>query len=70
MNTCPNSATFELRFVSLFQPGRALSFPCDRSGQVDLDRLSDRARDNYLFARTVVGCDYRTPVVVPATAAA
>jgi hypothetical protein len=57
------SGAFELRFQSLFSPGRALSFPCDEGGQVDMDSLSDRARQNYLFARAVVGRDYSTPSV-------
>ena len=42
---------FELRFDSLFQEGRALAFPCDAHGRVDLDGLSERARSNYFFAR-------------------
>lgn len=32
-----------------------------------MDEMSERARDNYLFARTVVGCDYDVPVVVAAS---
>ncbi len=44
------AAEFELRFQSLFHAGRALAFPCDREGRVDLDGVSDRARDNYLEA--------------------
>lgn len=51
----------QLRFVSLFQPGRALSFPCDASGHVDMDALSERARANYLYARAMVGRDYARP---------
>lgn len=54
---------FELRFESLFVEGRGLAFPCDRNGQVDLDALSDRARSNYLYARAVVGREYRQPAV-------
>ena len=44
---------YELRFRSLFDEGRGYSFPCDASGQVDNDGLSDRARGNYFFVRTV-----------------
>lgn len=55
----------ELRFPSLFVTGRALSFPCDARGRVELDALSEPARRNYLFARAVVGRDYATPQVVP-----
>lgn len=57
-------AAFELRFDSLFQAGRALTFPCDGRGQVNLDHLSERARCNYFFARAVVGRDYAHPAVV------
>ena len=54
---------FELRFESLFVEGRGMSFPCDAQGRVRLDALSDRARCNYLYARAVVGREYRTPAV-------
>ena len=54
---------YQLRFESLFHPGRALSFPCDASGRVELDRLKDRARNNYLYARAVVGREFAAPVV-------
>ncbi len=56
-------ARYELRFRSLFHEGRALAFPCDAQGRVQLDALSDRARDNYLYARTVVGREYAAPAV-------
>lgn len=46
---------FEVRFMSLFMQGRGLVFPCNAQGQVDLDDLSERARNNYLFARAMVG---------------
>ncbi|MFG6487285.1 hypothetical protein ACG04R_11450 [Roseateles sp. BYS78W] len=61
-----NASHFELRFRSLFRSGRALSFPCDAQGAVQLDDLSDKARENYFFARTVVGRDYASPVVCAA----
>ncbi len=54
---------YEIRFQSLFNEGRALSFPCDADGHVHLDALSDRARDNYFYARTVVGREFATPLV-------
>jgi hypothetical protein len=66
MNICiatlPDSG-YEIRFQSLFKPGRALSFPCDAQGRVQLDALSDRARDNYLYARAVVGREFAYPSV-------
>jgi hypothetical protein len=57
------STTHELRFQSLFHEGRAWVFPCDASGRVDLDDLSERARSNYFFARTVVGREVAHPRV-------
>jgi hypothetical protein len=65
MTTAPTlvARPFEVRFASLFVPGRALSFPCDAEGHVDLDALSDRARINYLSARALVGKDFAVPRV-------
>lgn len=66
MNTTPmplSAAAYELRFQSLFQEGRALAFPCDAQGHVDMDALTERARHNYLYARTVVGREFATPAV-------
>jgi hypothetical protein len=56
----------ELRFDSLFHPGRGLSVPCDATGQVDMDRLTERLRNAYLGARAMVGRDYACPRVQPA----
>lgn len=56
-------AAFELRFDSLFVEGRELSFPCDALGRVEMDALSARGRDNYRYARAVVGREFRTPSV-------
>ena len=60
-----NEASFEIRFQSLFHEGRALTFPCDAAGVVALDALSQRALDNYLYARAVVGREYAHPLVRP-----
>lgn len=62
MNTS-TSPRYELRFRSLFNEGRALAFPCDAGGHVELDGLSDRARNNYLYARAVVGREFAAPAV-------
>ncbi len=59
----PVDGRYELRFRSLFQEGRALAFPCDARGRVELDALSERARHNYLYARAVVGREYASPAV-------
>lgn len=57
---------FELRFDSLFVSGRGYAFPCDPKGQVDLDRMSEKARNNYFYARAMVGRELTVPAVVPA----
>jgi hypothetical protein len=57
------STAYEMRFSSLFREGRAYAFPCDADGHVDIDSLSDRARINYLYARTVVGRELSIPAV-------
>ena len=62
------AADYELRFQSLFDAGRAYAFPCDAAGHVDMDALSDAARDNYLYARTVVGREFALPAVMVSAA--
>jgi hypothetical protein len=59
-----DATPYEIRFANLFREGSALAFPCDSRGCVDLDGLTDRARNNYLFARAMVGRDFATPVVL------
>jgi hypothetical protein len=68
MNLTAAATEHLLRFRSLFHEGRALAFPCDSRGRVELDALSERARDNYLYARAVVGREFAPPVVEPAFA--
>ncbi|HEY1393120.1 MAG TPA: hypothetical protein VFV25_07070 [Methylibium sp.] len=57
------AANYEVRFASLFQAGRALSFPCDAQGSVLLEVLNERARTAYGRAVALVGSEYATPVV-------
>jgi len=57
------SGSFQLCFRSLFDPGRGYAFPCDGTGRVDLDRLSDRVRNNYFYARAMVGRELSLPAV-------
>jgi len=59
------NCTHEIRYQSLFNTGRYLTFPCDSEGHVPLDLLSERALENYLYARAVVGREYAYPSVVP-----
>jgi hypothetical protein len=56
-------ARYELRFQSLFKPGRGYSFPCDACGRVDMDSLSDGERHRYLYARAIVGHELALPAV-------
>lgn len=59
----PPDCGYEMRFRSLFHEGRALSFPCDEHGHVPLDALSEKARTNYFYARTVIGREFFLPEV-------
>jgi len=68
MNNLSTRAGFEVRFTSLFAEGRALVFPCDAKGHVDIDELPDRAKHNYLYARALIGRDYSLPRVCAALA--
>ncbi len=58
-----STSAYQLRFQSLFHSGRGFAFPCDPSGQVDLDRMSERARNNYFYARAMVGRELAAPAV-------
>jgi hypothetical protein len=55
--------SYQLRFSALGEGGRSLAFPCDARGQVDIDSLSERARNDYFFARAVVGGEFARPCV-------
>jgi hypothetical protein len=59
----PHWRNFVLCFRSLFNTGRGYAFPCDAEGHVDLDRMSERARCNYFFARAMVGREVAVPEV-------
>lgn len=56
-------AGYELRFQSLTDPGRTLAFPCDASGRVDMDALGSDTRNDYLYARAVMGREFSKPAV-------
>ena len=63
MMTQLNKQEDQLRFASLFDPGRGITIPCDASGEVQMDELSERLRNAYLGARALVGREYAFPVV-------
>lgn len=63
MNHQSSSNAYQLCFRSLFHSGRGFAFPCDPSGQVDLDQMSENARNNYFYARAMVGRELSAPAV-------
>ena len=65
LTAAPLQPVHQLRFESLFNPGRGVAVPCDARGQVDLDALSERQKLAYLGARALVGREYAYPVVLP-----
>jgi hypothetical protein len=58
------AVSYELCFSGLFNRGAGYAFPCDAQGHVDLDALTPRSRDNYLYARAVVGMELSAPIVL------
>lgn len=64
----PEATGYEVRFRSLFHEGRALAFPCDRDGHVDLDALSPKVLGNYLYARAMIGREFASPSVMECAA--
>lgn len=52
-----------LQFRALFEGRHGFEFPCDATGAVDLDTLSERARANYFFARACVGREFAKPTL-------
>lgn len=61
------STGYELLFRPLISAHRGYVFPCDADGHVDMDSLSERARDMYLYARAVMGMEVEWPDVRPTT---
>ena len=60
-----SSTPYQLCFRSLSHSGRGYVFPCDPRGLVDLDGMSERARNNYFYARAMVGRELSAPAVQP-----
>ena len=56
---------FHVKFRSLVRLGRDFEFPCDAAGCVDLDALTEAARNDYLYARAMVGRELAPPSIVP-----
>ena len=62
-----HSSGFRLCFRSL-DSGAGFVFPCDAEGHVDLDHMSERARNDYFYARAMMGREVAYPAVEAATA--
>ena len=58
--------THLLHFEPLASQGAGLDIPCDPQGRVGLDALGDKARNDYFFARTLIGRLFARPTVKPA----
>jgi len=58
-----SSNAYQLCFRSLVHSGRGYAFPCDLRGLVDLDGMSERARNNYFYARAMVGRELSAPAI-------
>jgi hypothetical protein len=50
---CCESPGFLLRFEPLVEGEAAIDIPCDASGGVDLDALTEADRNAYFYARMV-----------------
>jgi len=68
-SSTPAATGFEIKCRSLLREGRSLTFPCDSKGCVDLDALSERARNSYFFACATIGRAYALRVVKASEAA-
>jgi hypothetical protein len=55
---------YDLVFAPLHH-GCSFAFPCNETGVVELNELTEQARSNYLLARALVGRDFHIPSVVP-----
>ena len=53
----------ELRFSPRFADQRCLVFACNTAGHVEIDKLSEHERIDYLFARALRGRDYSLQIV-------
>jgi hypothetical protein len=56
---------FHIRFQSSLLHDWVATFPCDADGNVDIDRLSETDRSEYLFGRIMTRRECLRPEVVP-----
>ncbi|WP_457423532.1 hypothetical protein [Roseateles sp. P5_E7] len=57
------AATHLLHFEPLAIGDAGLDIPCDPQGCVGLDGLGDKLRNDYFFARTLIGRLFAAPTV-------
>lgn len=55
--------THLLHFEPLSAQGAGLDIPCDPQGRVGLDALEDKLRNDYFFARALIGRLFARPTV-------
>jgi hypothetical protein len=58
-----DSPRFQLRFKPLVATSSGFAFPCDDKGHVSLDTMSERARNDYFYARAMVGRELTPPAM-------
>ncbi len=64
-STSDDADRYTLFFRSILMAGRGYKFPCDANGGVQLQAMSARLRQNYLYAKGLVGLELLSPVVEP-----
>ncbi|MFG6456300.1 hypothetical protein [Roseateles sp. BYS96W] len=62
-DTAPAEATHLLHFEPLSAGDAGLDIPCDPTGRVGLDALGEKLRNDYFFARTLIGRLFARPTV-------
>lgn len=60
--TCP-APEYRICFLPVSESDRSVAFPCDSNGQVNLDFLKPREKNNYLFARAMRGRNYAAEAI-------
>ena len=58
-----SQATHLLHFEPLTAGDAGLDIPCDRQGRVGLDALGEKLRNDYFFARTLIGRLFAAPTI-------
>lgn len=55
--------TFQVRFVSIVNPGTSFCFPCDEQGQVITTGMKRSVKDAYKLAVSSVGKNFLYPTI-------